>query len=373
MKKEFTKDDTLFIKGIAIIMMLLHHLFRNQSLFSNYQVSFFPLTLNFVMELTTIFKICVSIFAFLTGYGLYKAIIKEKIDDHKSIKNWYINRVFKTLSGFWIIAIIAFIVCQIIDGETFNFYFKGDILYGIIRMIVELLGMGKLIFNAVFSGPWWYMSIAVLFILSAPIFVRLFNKYGYTKVLLIVIFLPRVIGWNFVDNSYIAFLFPFLLGIIFSKENIIIKLSNYVIIKKNKYLNLITKLIIETLIIILLYRISVVVDAKFLWELKYGIFPALLICYLFEFFSSIPLIKNVLRFLGKHSMNIFLIHWIVAQKYLREYIYSYKNFLKIFLALLIISLVISIAIELLKKLICYEKLINKFKNKIQKLSDSVIN
>ena len=102
-KKEFSKDNTLALKGIAIIMLLFHHCFSTVSRFENYSVSFFPLTQNFVVEMTLTFKICVSIFAFITGYGLVLSLRKlsKKYDwTNKQIGKWTVNRIIKTLAGF---------------------------------------------------------------------------------------------------------------------------------------------------------------------------------------------------------------------------------------------------------------------------------
>ena len=103
MKKDFTKDNTLALKGIAILMMMFHHCFRVTGLFENYEVSFFPFNQNFVVQMSDTFKISVSIFAFITGYGLVLSLRKlsKKYDwTNKQIGKWTVNRIIKTLAGF---------------------------------------------------------------------------------------------------------------------------------------------------------------------------------------------------------------------------------------------------------------------------------
>lgn len=41
---KFTKENTLQLKGIAVIFLLYHHLFNSPSMYQNFEVSFFPLT-----------------------------------------------------------------------------------------------------------------------------------------------------------------------------------------------------------------------------------------------------------------------------------------------------------------------------------------
>lgn len=368
MKKEFSKDNTLALKGIAIIMMMFHHLFRTESLFKNHEVSFWPVNKIFVIDLSLTFKICVSIFVFITGYGLMLSL--KKLNEQyewtsKEIFKWISNRLIKLLSGFWIIAILSYIICQIIDGRTVTVFFEDGIIYGIIQILLNFLGISELFGTPNFNSSWWYMSIAVLFVLSVPIFAKLFKKYKYIPILITVICLPRVFGWKYINSSYISFLFPLLLGMIFAEKNLMVKIAN-IKINKNKYINKILKLIIETVCIILLYILYNQLPKENFWEIRYGIIPVCLMCYLYEFFLDLPILKNILKFLGKHSMNIFLIHEFIKNYYLNEWTYSFINWGKIAFVLLITSLLMSIVIELFKKIIRYDKLINVLQEHINK-------
>lgn len=367
-KKEFSKTNTLALKGIAIIMMIFHHCFRVETLFKGYDVSFFPFTKNFIVDVSATFKICVSIFAFITGYGLLNSLKKLKNDfnwSNKKITIWTLNRLIKVLSGFWIIAILSYIICQIINGRTQSIFFEEGILYGIIKIIVNFLGLSDLVGLNNFNSAWWYMSIAVLFILSAPIFAKLFKKYRYMPVLVIVAVIPRILRWSYVNSSYISFLYPFLLGMIFAEKNLMVKIAN-IKIKKNRYFNKILKFIMESaIIVLLLYIYNTLPQSKF-WEIRYGLIPVLLICYLYEFFIDLPILKNVLIFLGKYSMDIFLIHEFIRTYYLNTWLYSFSNFIEIAIVLLLLSLIISIILELFKKLIKYDMFIGKLQNFVEK-------
>ena len=373
MKKDFTKDNTLALKGIAILMMMFHHCFRVTDLFKNYEVSFFPFNQNFVVQMSDTFKICVSIFAFITGYGLVLSLRKlsKKYDwTNKQIGKWTVNRIIKTLAGFWIIAIISYIVCQLIDGRTESIFFSKGLLYGILQMIINLFGLSSLFGLNNFNYTWWYMSLAVLFILSVPIFAKLFKKFGYTPVLLAVIAIPRIIGWDYDSNTYISFLTPLLFGMIFAEKNLMVRIANFKL-HKNEYVNKIVKFVIETIIIIGLFILYSEVQDKLFWEISFGIIPVCLICYLYEFYLDLPIFKQIFSLLGKYSMDIFLIHTFLRSYYLKDFIYSQGNFIKIALVLLLLTLAISIILELFKKLIRYDNIINRFQNFIDnKIDDS---
>lgn len=73
-----TKSNTLVLKGVGIILMLLHHLFYIQEglyddvhLYGNHYL---------VQEIGIFGKLCVSLFVFLSGYGLMISNKGRKID-----------------------------------------------------------------------------------------------------------------------------------------------------------------------------------------------------------------------------------------------------------------------------------------------------
>ena len=74
MKQGLSRDDSLAVKGIAVLMLLFHHLYCSTGRFDGYAVSFFPFSEESIVELALLFKNCVSIFAFISGYGLLKSI-----------------------------------------------------------------------------------------------------------------------------------------------------------------------------------------------------------------------------------------------------------------------------------------------------------
>ena len=311
------------------------------------------------------FKICVSIFAFITGYGLLKSFVFNKYKIKNTYK-WISTRIIKTFSGFWIIALLSYIVCQIVDKMTFRVFFSNGILSGIINIIINFFGL-SFIFRTPEINATWYMSLALLFIFLIPILINVKQKYGYMIIVITVIFVPRVLN---IYNTFICFIFPMILGMICADKKIIQKVSNFHIIKNN-IINKILKFIIGLSIGIILYKIYPKLQSDILWELKFGIIPLYFICFLYEFILQIPILKNILYFLGKHSMNIFLIHDFIRTTYLTDFLYSFKHFALIVFVLLIISLLISILVELFKKLIRYNKIIEKINTNMIKKIDSL--
>lgn len=368
-KRLFNKEKSLSLKGIAILMMLFHHCYiPGSGRFSEitYGVNFWPFTVNRVIRIALFFKICVSIFAFISGYGLMASFDKLQNNKKKNnIHKWVLKRLIKTLSGFWIVVVLSLIICQLINGQTYEVFFHNkNIIVGIVEILFNISGLGYLLNVQLLNWTWWYMSIAILFICSIPILYSLIKRYGYITCGLILIAVPRLLQLSFSSESYFAFIFVVFLGMMCNDKNIVEKVLNYKIYKKNKYLNTAIKFIMEIIILFILYKVYYYLPLNVYWEIKLGVIPMIAIICLSDSFIEIPIISTVLQFLGRHSMNIFLIHTFIRTMYLTQYILLGKNFMIITLLLLLVSLGLSILLERFKKLIRYYKFVDSIQLKI---------
>ena len=119
-KPAFDKSASVALKGIAILMMMLHHNFWSTSLFESYTISFAPFSRSQVVAVAYACKICVSLFAVISGYGLYKSYQETDLKPDK----WVLRRYIKTFSGYWFVWICSAILCQILNGRTLWVYFR---------------------------------------------------------------------------------------------------------------------------------------------------------------------------------------------------------------------------------------------------------
>ena len=373
-KTNFSNNNSLALKGIAVIMLVFYHCFLRPGRYAAYSVSFFPLGEELTISIIKCFKICVSIFAFVSGYGLmisFRKLLRKYGWTKEYILKWVVQRLIKLLSGFWIIVILYYTFGQIVDERVTNtFYKSGGILYGTLKLVLDFFALSNFFRTPEFCGTRGYMGLAILFVISVPIFTRLFEKYGYTLVIIGIIAIPRILNIKFVGNSYISFILIVVLGMIFSREELLTKIANFKILKKQLYLNKLLKFIIGTGIIYVLYRLYNILPVEKFWEIKFAIIPAIFIWYVYEFVLDVPIIKQILEYFGKHSMNIFLIHSLLRTVYLNSFIYSQKHFIIIAGVLFIISLILSILLEIFKKLIRYDKIIDKLQLIVRHKIDS---
>lgn len=128
---------------------------------------------------------CVAIFCFLSGYGMYKSSCR-----HENIKE-YIQISKKHLIGFyaqyWLVLLIFFPLGFLIGKYKFN----------LMTFVLSVLGLSK-----AYNTEWWFVKDYILFLVCFPfymmfmlcfdrIFARIKNKqqlyaWGYLVVLAIV-------------------------------------------------------------------------------------------------------------------------------------------------------------------------------------------
>lgn len=370
----FSKDDTLAVKGIAIILMIQHHNFLSADRFVGYSVDFFPFSQEFIVTLSNFFKICVGMYVFLSGYGLAMSMKKYGNDytlTGKQYKEYTYIRLMKLMTGYWFIFILSQIVCAVTVQRQAVVYFNEGILRGIYRFFIDFSGLAHLFGTGTLNGTWWYMSLAIFIIIAVPFIAHINKKYGMLLTIAVCVLVPRIILFGIdvemgTENNIMRWFLAVALGVIFAQYDVLARMKAFMI-TKNKVLNKLIKFVAATAILIVFYVLRnryAGNTSDYTYEFRDNIVPVFVIYYCYEFITDIPILRTVLIFLGKHSMNIFLMHTFIRHYLLEEFVYSFRHFALITLVVLIMSLAVSIIIELMKKHLGYNKLVSKVTDKL---------
>lgn len=364
---KFTKNETLAMKGIAILMMYVHHFYLDPSRWEGYTVNFFPITAGSTVYIANFFKICVAIFVFITGYGMTMSVKKQNSLSDISTKDTlpYIEkRLFSLLSNF----IFVFLLVQVLafpTGRFFEMYGKSG--SALLYFIIDMFGLAKLFKTPSFLGTWWYVSLAIVLIIIFPFLLKLYQEYRWTF-LLGVVFLPRMIGLAFkiklqLDNDLLHWIFAMVLGIYCAETDFFTRWKEF----EDRVFQKIPAILLFCLHLIILCILVIFRQSEAgsgLLDVFDGIIPVYVIYFSLRYIVNIPGLHSILMFLGKHSMNMFLIHSFIRTIYFESFSYGFGNAWINVLVLVLVTVPLSMIIEFLKKITHFHQFAEKVRLKI---------
>lgn len=341
----FTKEHTEIVKGMAIILMLIHHLFAFPDRINvEGYISIMQLKgINIEVIAGQFGKICIGMYLFLSGYGMYYALsnngeIKFR-DSCNRLKKLYIN--------YWIVFVLFIPIGFIFLENEFN----------LSEFILNFMGL-----VSSYNKEWWFLrTYAELMVLFPIIYKILGNNIilGFLKTLLIfsialvcnIIFkiIPKLdfIKEIWVYNEIYNILLwqcVFSVGYLFSKFNLYTKIKQ--VLEKIKCSNKIFYFIL--IIIVIITR-----------QYKgHEIFkdPMLVPIFIFAIINILDKykIKKVFNYLGKNSTNMWLTHTFFCYYYFQYLTFYPKISVLILIWLVVLSLSVSNIINYILKCIEYK-------------------
>lgn len=357
----FTKTDTLKVKGIAICMLLFHHLFRTVERLEAYQIQVRWLPPELVANLATGARLCVWLFAFVSAYGL---ALKYGTSEHRpSYGRFVLERWFALMKSFWPIYVVVFVLSFFLFQNPVEVY-GGNPLYA----VLDFLGIADFFETPMLSSVWWYMCFAQFLVLVVPGIWILMEKTGVVSILLVYVFV-RFYGQGFTSlfgGAYINYIYAIMMGVGCVKYRVFERTRNFSLIGG----------VLEAIALLALTAGCVYLRVRFSADDVWGITPVLFgvaslcVCMFVKKYICVSALEKPLAFLGRHSGNIFMVHALLFMYYPRL-VYGTHNVILSFLTLLAVSLAISIVIEQLKKWTRYDKLLSSIFQRItEKIQES---
>ena len=308
--KDITAEKTEHLKGIALLLLMFHHLFGVEYLQGWRAIVPGTEGIDYVIGASC--KICIAMFLFCSGYGLYKSYICKE----STKKTYILQRLIKTLIPYWIvmIATIAYLVFagkfepQYIPVNLFALIHDDDILY------------------VSFS---WFIKLYVLLILLLPLIRLIERKWKKNAIIDILIYLAlpfaiTVIFAKFMDESrfisvphflistvlFVLSWFPlFGCGILFAKYNTYAKVRSFA----DKFSGVIV-IALSVLIIANMFYLRFIVNTAFGDSVLYHscmadvVFGPVFICAFLLIMDNMKhKSRYVLPFIGKNSVFFWLL------------------------------------------------------------------
>lgn len=349
MQKQFTKNHSNMAKGLAILLLLFYHLFENEELIVSLEVNHAPFSRQGFLLFSGFGNICVSVFVFLTAFGISTGLFSQK---ETLSEDLFWKKAYSQAAKRFLRLMLNFAILYGSVNLLWWYKFDYPSLYGAdkqgaLLMLTDGLGLSMFFGTPTLNNTWWYMEIAYILIFLVPLLTWLTEKIGY-PILLIAFFLPHALT---VEPDLERYLFVAVFGVCAAYGKWPERLLNR---KLHPVFQWLAGIIGFVLCVLIRQNYAVheyyiqLVDAPIALFLVY-VAAALL--------GSLPVLGKALAFVGKYSMNIYLVHTFFYQILWRQIIYQFKYAGITFLLLLASCILYSVLLETVKKIARLQKLL----------------
>lgn len=211
----FTKRQTNIIKGIAIVLLLIHHSW------SPLKTETMPVYGESIRVMTSIGKLSVAVFAMLSGYGMYFSATGKKAETVSVWKN-ILSHVLKIYTVFWLTAGILVLMVSASGGGLGTVYGKMPVYH----LILDLMGLSYIAGTPMLANSWWYVTAALIYYCCFPFLlegIRKLKRGNYLVWLVLAVWLLLHPG----ESSILVYGFFFAMGMILAERNILNRLMKW--------------------------------------------------------------------------------------------------------------------------------------------------
>lgn len=340
MKKfTFTKEHTEIVKGLAILLMLVHHLFGFPEWYAD-GVSYIGIPLrahNLEYVVAQFGHICVSIFAFITGYGMFFSYKGGNVFK-KSVK-----KGVSFLLSYWLVLFLVAIPVNLLLG-------KKDITLSLVWG--NLFGYD----NTLVSFA-WYVRFYLEMLITLPLFYRMMTKRSWVTIpmflltpILVNYYLGMVSSSDelvgkvvYFSMEYFLWITTALMGLCFARYGLFEKLGK-LFSKLGKLEYLVCIVLMGLLVYLRAYKEDTV-ENVFSFDCIYAPIFVFLAVKLIEAISGI---QAVLKGLGAQSMNLWFLHSLFFFRTAELMKYAYAPRISVLILLWVIVLCLPVAWALSK-------------------------
>ena len=341
MKGKFiSKNESIIIQSIAVMLMVFHHLFGFPERINSDYIIISDFSFLHIGTILSYFgRICIGIFAFNSGYGMYKKLNSFTYSSYFDVLKKGYGCTLRQLKNFYIrywIVFITFIPIGILFGK-----YK----FNLTEFILSLIG-----FVSPYNSEWWYIKCYCIFMLILPVLYLIdyfLNKkvhYIVTSTIYVMLFVLFTVFYDkllFIENFAV---YPcFLSGMACVSLNLFDNLENlYIKMRLVKYLIAIV-LILSVVILRMLFSSDCTYDYLFMPVLVFNI------CIFLKSGIFKKTVNKVLFFIGRYSMYIWLTHTFFAYYYFQSFIYFFRYSILIFIVCMLCSLACGIVLDFIHK------------------------
>lgn len=339
---ELSKSDTIAIKGIAILLMLWHHLFLNT-------MAYGVLT----HSLAVVFKVCVALFLFVSGYGLTNQYSRLEKPYFKNSVKFLLRRYVNFFLNYWFCFVLVVVVSNVCGYSFSEAYPVGrNTLKCVLLDVAGQMGYDS------YLSPWWFNKMIIQLYLVFPIlFLIIRNKYlswvGLALVIVVQLYAKSIPGNVFfiVEGGLPAFY----IGMLCARCRVVPETNN------GKWRPLLLFAAFSVCIGLAVLHVMVVKDPYVAVLFR----ASMAFCVIVAYKSIGDKHVSALEFVGKYATIMYLVHMLFV-KLISGMIYGAKYSVLIFVVFVAVCLAAAMLIDALEKLSRYDRLRVGIVNQIDK-------
>lgn len=360
---KITRDDTTAVKGIAIMLMLVHHIFAFPYRLVN-GATYIPLIplgdgTSVIWHIALVGKICVAMFTVLAGFGIYRSFSKKLLeagegDKTETYLSYIFRRVKKLYFKVWPVFIVfvpmgLFLHCPFITKSPAAWI------------------KNALLMDSSFNAEWWFLTSYLILVFMSPMVMAFFNRKrsslysDFVLITILAVFIERILlnlvllfpSLIYLRASYIwvkmaptLVLLPmFMLGAWIAKYDIYERIMN-------RFGGKSAPRILMGLVMIavpLLLRDGWVQNNTWGFDQFDGPYAAVLSLGIVMVTCRAKILQKILVVIGKQSTGIWLIHSFFCFYYFQQFSYAPKKSVLVFLLVFAMSFTSAWVIDFLTK------------------------
>lgn len=352
---ELTQRDTSMAKGVAIHCLIVEHLFcrRGAAVFGTpliWVTEGIPL----VYYIGFMGEICIPFYCMCTGYALFSQFTAMKAGEFQRRNR---KRLMNFLIHFWLVCLMFTAVSLLIGSSK-------EMPGGFLRFLGNFF-----LLEHTYNGAWWFASTYVLFMLLAPLYLKLVKKLD-SRVAFVVFLLGFCVyyvcnmkwKWGYIsagsygyywknflvrkstDLWYVSFFY--VEGMLLAKERVISRLRKAAEQRNitNRHIGLLTLAVVTAACVIGLGVVVFIMGSFFF------------VC--FQLWKKSERCERFFLFWGKHSTNIWLVHMFFYLTLFPDLVFVVKYPVLIYCFMMVLCVISSWIIEAVCKPV--ENYLNQF-------------
>lgn len=175
MKEGMTREQSSVLRGIAILMMIYHHVFATPEI---YELEYFSVLrfggINVERYVAWFFKIALGLYLFVSGYGMYYVLKKRPVKDpaEESFTGYLLGcyrqalaKLGRLYAQYWYAMAVSMTLVFLFDPDAPTFYLK--------EFLLNMAGISNS-----YNATWWYILQYVKMLLLLPLVAALFQRFS---------------------------------------------------------------------------------------------------------------------------------------------------------------------------------------------------